>query len=48
MNGKNLTAFLSETSLAKEWNTPKENEAWKDLICNEIAKTINMPNEIYA
>lgn len=25
------TALLSESSLAKEWLTPKEDEAWKDL-----------------
>jgi hypothetical protein len=25
------TALLSEKSLAKDWNTTKENEAWKDL-----------------
>ncbi len=25
------TALLSESSLAKEWLTPEEDEAWKDL-----------------
>jgi hypothetical protein len=25
------TALLSEKSLAKDWNTDEENEAWKDL-----------------
>jgi hypothetical protein len=25
------TALLSEKSLAKDWNTAEENEAWKDL-----------------
>jgi len=25
------THFASETVLAKEWNTPEEDEAWKDL-----------------
>jgi hypothetical protein len=25
------TALLSEKSLAKDWNTAAENEAWKDL-----------------
>jgi hypothetical protein len=25
------TAILSEKSLAKNWNTAEENEAWKDL-----------------
>jgi hypothetical protein len=25
------TALLSEKSLAKDWNTTEENEAWKDL-----------------
>ena len=25
------TAVLSEKSLAEEWLTPEENEAWKDL-----------------
>ena len=26
-----ITALLSEKSLAKEWNTKEEDEAWKDL-----------------
>jgi len=25
------TAFLSEPSLAKDWNRPEEDEAWRDL-----------------
>ena len=25
------THFASENSLAKDWNTPEEDEAWKDL-----------------
>ena len=25
------TMLLSEATLAKEWNTPEEDEAWKDL-----------------
>jgi len=25
------TMLLSETSLSKDWNTPEEDEAWKDL-----------------
>lgn len=25
------TALLSETSLAKSWNTPEEDKAWQDL-----------------
>lgn len=24
-------ALLSESALAKDWNTPEEDEAWKDL-----------------
>ena len=28
---KNETLFLSETSLAKDWLLPEEDEAWKDL-----------------
>jgi hypothetical protein len=27
----NITAFLSEQALAKDWNRPEEEEAWKDL-----------------
>ena len=28
---KNETAFLSESSLKKDWLRPEEDEAWKDL-----------------
>lgn len=28
---KTATMLLSEKSLAKEWNTKEEDEAWKDL-----------------
>jgi hypothetical protein len=28
---KNETLFLSEKSLAKDWLSPEEDEAWKDL-----------------
>jgi len=30
-NGAYETAVLSEAALAKDWNTPEEDEAWKDL-----------------
>ena len=31
MNERMMTALLSERSLSKEWNTPEEDEAWKEL-----------------
>lgn len=31
MENVNETALLSEFSLAKDWNTPEEDEAWMDL-----------------
>jgi len=30
-SGIPVTALLSEKSLAKDWLTPEETEAWKDL-----------------
>ncbi|HLD04947.1 MAG TPA: AbrB/MazE/SpoVT family DNA-binding domain-containing protein [Candidatus Nanoarchaeia archaeon] len=31
INESMLTALASENVLAKDWNTPEEDEAWKDL-----------------
>ena len=31
INNISETALLSESSLAKEWLSPEEDEAWKDL-----------------
>ena len=30
-NDRVKTHFASESALAKDWNTPLEDEAWKDL-----------------